>query len=142
MIQRIAAVALVLGLGLTVAGRARAETSSSGADVAASPSDQSKEPTLTARLVDAESKARKKSATVEVTVRGLKLVDPDSVGGKPAPGQGHLHYRLDEGVVIATTATKLSFHGLSSGTHAIAVVLAGNDHAPLGPSAALVVVVP
>ena len=113
------------------------------------PSDSSKhsmmgshEPKLEAKLIDAEEKAKKKSATVSVEVHGLKLVDPGAVKEKPAKGQGHLHYRLDNGPVIATTATKLSFHELTSGAHTIVVVLAANDHSPLGPTATLNVTVP
>ena len=99
-------------------------------------------PELTARLVDADKKALKKTATVEVLVRGVKLVDPDSVNAKAATGQGHLHYRLDSVAVIATTATKLSFHDLSSGTHSITVALAANDHSPLGPTQTMSLNVP
>lgn len=97
---------------------------------------------LKAALVDAEAKAKKQSATVKVEVKGLKLVDPGEAGEKAKGGQGHLHYKLDDGPVIATTATKLSFHGLKSGAHAISVMLAGNDHSPLGPSETLSVTVP
>ena len=98
--------------------------------------------TLTARLIDAENKARKKAATVEVTVKGCTLIDPATVGEKPKAGEGHLHYRVDDGPVIATTATKLSFHELTSGTHKIVVMLAANDHSPLGPQETLTVNVP
>jgi hypothetical protein len=98
--------------------------------------------TLTARLIDAENKAKKKAATVEVTVKGCALIDPATVGEKPKAGQGHLHYRVDDGPVIATTATKLSFHELTSGTHKIVVMLAANDHSPLGPQETLTVTVP
>jgi len=101
-----------------------------------------KVPSLTAVLLDPEKKALKKSLTVVVKVSGIKLVDPDSVEGKPHAGEGHLHYRLDDGPTVATTATKLSFHGLASGTHTLTVLLAANDHAPLGPSATLSVRVP
>jgi hypothetical protein len=38
--------------------------------------------------------------------------------------------------------TKLSFHELSSGEHKIVVMLAGNDHKPLGPQETLTVTVP
>lgn len=100
------------------------------------------EPSLTVTLIDADQKARKKSATVSVQVRGLKIVDPSSVNEKPTQGQGHLHYRLDGGPVIATTATKLSFHELNSGPHSFVVNLAGNDHSPLGPSQTVSVTVP
>jgi hypothetical protein len=99
-------------------------------------------PKLTAKLVDAEGKAKKQAATVEVKVSGLQLVDPASAGEMPKAGQGHLHYKVDGGPVIATTAPKLSFHDLKSGPHSITVILAGNDHAPLGPSETLSVTVP
>lgn len=99
-------------------------------------------PTLEARLVDAEKKAPKREATVTVAVAGVDIIDPATVNETARPGQGHLHYRLDGGAVIATTATKLSFHNLETGRHAIEVVLAGNDHKPLGPQQTLTVVVP
>ena len=44
--------------------------------------------------------------------------------------------------MIATTATKLSFHELTPGKHHIDVMLAGNDHKPLGPSKSLDLEVP
>jgi hypothetical protein len=98
--------------------------------------------TLTAKLVDAEKKAQQKAATVDVKVTGIKLIDPATVNEKPATGQGHLHYQVDDGPVIATTTTKLSFHGLASGPHKIVVMLAGNDHNPLGPHETLNVTIP
>lgn len=98
--------------------------------------------TLTATLVDAEKKAAQKAATVEVKVSGIKLIDPGTVNEMAKAGQGHLHYQVDDGPVIATPATKLSFHGLTSGEHKIVVVLAGNDHNPLGPQQTLTVKIP
>ena len=138
MNHRFAAAALVLALSVCLPWRAAAQNQYAGMESVA-PVTQ---PSLTANLVDADKKARMKSATVSVKVKGIKLVDPDSVGGKPRAGQGHLHYRLDEGPVIATTATKLSFHGLAPGRHVLTVLLAGNDHAPLGASAALEINIP
>ena len=101
-----------------------------------------KEPKLEAKLVDAEAKAKKMAATVEVKVRGIKLVDPAMEKEMPHKGQGHLHYRVDDGPIIATTATKLSFHELKSGPHTFTVILAANDHSPLGPQQTLNVTVP
>jgi hypothetical protein len=98
--------------------------------------------TLTATLVDAEKKAAQKAATVQVKTTGIKLIDPASVNEKPHAGQGHLHYQVDSGPIIATTATKLSFHELTSGPHKIMVALAGNDHNPLGPQQTLDVTIP
>ena len=97
---------------------------------------------LTAKLVDADAKAQKKAATVEVKVKGISLIDPAAVKEHPKAGQGHLHYQLDNGPVIATTATKLSFHELASGQHSFKVMLAANDHQPLGPEQDLSVTVP
>lgn len=97
---------------------------------------------MKAQLLDADAKAVKKEATVQVTVTGVEMTDPASVKETPAPGQGHLHYKVDDGPVIATTATKLSFHELSQGKHVFVVVLAGNDHKSLGPETTLSVTVP
>lgn len=90
-------------------------------------------PTMTAKLVDPDKKAAEAAATVEVTTSGVELVDPALSNEKPVPGQGHLHYQLDKGPIIATPSAKLSFHELPAGSHTITVILAGNDHKPLGP---------
>jgi hypothetical protein len=97
---------------------------------------------VTAHLVDPVAKAAKKEATVSVTVRGVTMVDPAEAHEQPKAGEGHLHYRLDDGPVIATTATKLSFHELASGQHKIVVQLASSDHEPVGDPAMLDVTVP
>jgi len=99
-------------------------------------------PTMTARLVDPEKKAKEKTATVEVNVGAVQLIDPAKTGEKPLRGQAHLHYRVDDGPVIATTTTKLSFHELTPGVHKITVMLAANDHSPLGPQETLTVKIP
>lgn len=98
--------------------------------------------TMTARLIDADRKAADGAATVEVTVSGVELTDPAAAKEKPVAGQGHLHYQVDKGPVVATPSAKLSFHELAPGTHTILVVLAGNDHQPLGPKQQLTVTVP
>jgi hypothetical protein len=99
-------------------------------------------PALSAALVQREQKAKAREATVQVQVAGVEMVDPASADEKPQQGQAHLHYQLDSGPIIATTATKLSFHKLSPGKHQITVVLSGNDHNPLGPKETLQVTVP
>jgi len=97
---------------------------------------------LTAKLVDPEKKAEEKAATVQVQVRGVKLIDPAVAKERPRKGQGHLHYQVDGGPVIATTSTKLSFHELTPGEHQIVVTLAANDHKPLGPQQTVSVRIP
>jgi len=98
--------------------------------------------TMTATLVDPEKKAAQKAATIEVKTTGIDLIDPGKANEMAKPGQGHLHYQVDGGPVIATPATKLSFHGLTSGKHQIVIMLAGNDHSPLGPQQTLEVTIP
>ena len=61
------------------------------------------------------------------------MIDHAKANEKPIVGQGHLHYQLDNGPVIATPTPKLSFHGLTPGVHTIVVTLTGNDHKLLGP---------
>jgi hypothetical protein len=104
--------------------------------------DKKLAPTLTAKLVDQEAKAKKKAATVEATVTGLEIIDPATVNEVAKAGQGHLHYQVDDGPIIATTVLKLSFHELTPGKHMIKVSLAGNDHKALGPEQTLNVDVP
>jgi hypothetical protein len=99
-------------------------------------------PELSAHLVDPEKKAQEQTATVEVKVEGIQLIDPAAVHDEPQRGQGHLHYQVDSGPLIATTTTKLSFHELSSGAHKITVMLVGNDHQALGPRETLTVNIP
>jgi hypothetical protein len=70
------------------------------------------------------------------------MTDPAKANKIPKAGQAHLHYQVDGGPVIATTASKLSFHGLTSGKHTIIVTLAANDHSPIGQPITLEVMVP
>jgi hypothetical protein len=128
--------ALVLGLGGLVSGQYGSNTNSQAGTMGRGTA------TLTARLVDPEKKAQQKAATVTVKVTGVRLIDPAMVNERPRAGQGHLHYQVDDGPIVATTTTKLSFHGLTPGQHKIVVMLAGNDHNPLGPQETLNVTIP
>jgi hypothetical protein len=97
---------------------------------------------FSANLIDPEKKAAEQTATIEVKVAGIQLIDPAAVHEQPQKGQGHLHYQVDTGPLIATTTTKLSFHALSPGSHKITVMLVGNDHQALGPREMLTVDIP
>jgi hypothetical protein len=97
---------------------------------------------FSAKLLDREKKAQAQEATVEVKVAGIQLMDPAAVNEQPQQGQGHLHYQVGNGPVIATTATKLSFHELNLGEQKITVMLVGNNHQPLGPQETLTVTIP
>jgi hypothetical protein len=98
--------------------------------------------TFAVKLIDPDKKAAMREATVEVTTTGVELIDPAQANQQPAPGQGHLHYQVDKGPVIATPAAKLSFHELAPGPHTFVVTLVGNDHKPIAPAQTLKVTVP
>jgi hypothetical protein len=155
---------LVLGAAVTVSAQERQAPPERASEMAL-PADQSRQaiegqipgmqdqsdqvrqtaaqaPALSATLLDREQKAKAREATVQVQVAGVEIIDPASVSDKPQQGQAHLHYQLDSGPVIATTATKLSFHELPPGKHTITVILAGNNHSPLGPKETLQVTIP
>ena len=136
MTSTISVLVLTFGFSVLVAGQYPSNSNKQAT------SKTQSESTMTATLVDAEKKAQQKAATVKVDVTGIKLIDPALANEQPKAGQGHLHYQVDDGPIIATPATKLSFHGLTSGQHKILVVLAGNDHNPLGPQQTLTVTIP
>ncbi|MBI3297960.1 MAG: hypothetical protein HYZ75_07345 [Elusimicrobia bacterium] len=100
------------------------------------------EPGLSIKLIDPDRNAHQRTATLSVQVREVQLVDPASAKETAVRGQGHLHYQVDSGPIIATTATKLSFHELTPGLHSFRVNLAGNDHLPLGLSQTVSVTIP
>ena len=133
---------LVLGINLVVGAQDKPKTAHTDMDHQTMQKATSGSVAMTAKLVDPEMKAQKKEATVTVDVKGIKLTDPAEAKEQPKAGQGHIHYQVDDGPVIATTSPKLSFHGLSSGAHKIVVMLAANDHRPLGPQETLTVTVP
>jgi len=108
----------------------------------AKPSEAGHAVEFSAKLLDREKKAQAQEATVEVKVAGIQLIDPAAVNEQPQQGQGHLHYQVGDGPVIATTATKLSFHELHMGEQKITVMLVGNNHQPLGPQETLSVIIP
>jgi hypothetical protein len=97
---------------------------------------------LEASLVDADANAQQATAVVRVEVVGADLIDPALATPGSKAIQAHLHYRVDDGPVIATPVAKLAFHDLTAGRHRIEVVLADREHKPLGPSQILEVMIP
>lgn len=100
-------------------------------------------PAFSAVLVAPEQLARQRSVMVQVTAPKMAWVEPAEAAGVAQPGQGHLHYRVDDGPIIDTANPLLTFHALSPGRHTIAVELASNDHRPVGrPIQLLTVTIP
>lgn len=96
---------------------------------------------MRAQLRDKDQNARSHAAAVEVEVQNVWLNYPD-----PVPQQGIqaavLEYQLDNCPAILTTETRLSFERLSSGEHAISIVLVGKDNRAISPRARLQVSIP
>lgn len=97
---------------------------------------------ISARLVDKTKNAANRMATVDVRVRGIRLVDPSFASQAPGSIQGHLLFQLDGGPIIATPTPRLSFRELAPGEHTISVNLADDDHMPIGLPVLLTVSVP
>lgn len=141
LILTVCALMISLSVAVAFAVAAHVEPATNESDSAAN-ATAAQASTLTAALVDPAANAKEKTATVTVQVAAVKLIDPALSNKRPTKGEGHLHYRVDDGPVIATTATKLSFHELTPGKHKIVVMLANNDHSPTGLEQTLEVTVP
>jgi Domain of unknown function (DUF4399) len=91
---------------------------------------------------------------VGVDVGDFKITD--KLGEDPVPGEGHVHYYLDSGIVPtapgkpavteentyhAEATTSYTWQGVRPGTHTFVVQLVNNDHTPLEPPATDQVVV-
>ena len=143
MIKRVAAIAMVSAMVLLLSiGAGAVEKPKLSEGIRALSPEAGSAPELSVTLNDSDHKAQAQTATVEVKVSGIQLIDPAAVHEQPQSGQGHLHYQVDNGPVVATTATKLSFHELTTGAHNITVMLVGNAHQPLGPRETLAVSIP
>jgi hypothetical protein len=121
----------------------RPEAVQAGAPIEASePALVPRPASLRVSLVDAEAQARQGAVTIAVELEGVALVDPLEAGFEPQPGRGHLEYRIDGGVAVATTATTLSFHDLPPGTHRVSIRAARSDRSALGSARELLVSIP
>ena len=136
--KRHAWTALVAAAGLILGSSVEARYGDSAKDSGAG----SGGPSIKAHLVDAKKNAAKATATVVVTAENIRLIDPSLAGKSEEGAEGHLHYQVDNGFVVATPGTKLSFHELSPGEHRISVTLADDHHNPIGSPVLLIVDVP
>jgi hypothetical protein len=132
--------------------------SSSNTNSASSPSTAQKAPASapkpTVKLVTPKA-GTKAGSTVTASVSLTNFViAPNAVGQAPRPGQGHLHFKLDEGKfdypkysgpngLIAkklgvtghyspALAPKITYKHLPKGKHVLEVYLANNNHTNVG----------
>lgn len=59
------------------------------------------------------------------------IMDPNAIGGKPAPGKGHYHVLVDGEYYDYGTSDVALVSDLSEGTHLLTVELVNNDHSEL-----------
>ena len=96
------------------------------------------------------------TVTAKVKLTGFELA-PKQVGKAPSPGQGHLHFAMDEGKFdkpkysgangelavklgvdgkySPSVAPTITYKGLPKGKHVLQVFLANNDHSEAGVDA-------
>jgi plastocyanin len=96
------------------------------------------------------------TVTARVTLSGFKLA-PQDVGKKPKPGEGHLHFKMDDGkfdhpkysgangklavklgvdgMYSPAVTPSITYRHLPAGKHKLEVYLANNDHSNTGVEA-------
>jgi hypothetical protein len=147
------AVALALG----VAGCGSSDDKSSSSNAPASSAQQTNGPKPSIAFTSPKNEARVSGAvTATVKLTNFKIA-PQAVGQAPRPGQGHLHFKMDEGKfdfpkysgkngLIAkklgvtghyspALAPSITYKNLPPGKHELEVYLANNNHTNVGPEA-------
>jgi hypothetical protein len=151
------ACALVLGIG--AAGCGSSDDKSSSSSQPASSTQQASGPKPTVKFVTPKDGATV-NGTVKATVALTNFqIAPQAVGQAPRPGQGHLHFKMDEGKydfpkysgkngLIAkklkvtghyspALAPSITYKNLPPGKHVLEVYLANNNHTNVGVEAKL-----
>jgi hypothetical protein len=147
------ACALMLG----VAGCGSSDDESSSASQPAGDTQQASAPKPTVKFVTPKDGATESgSVTATVQLSNFKIA-PQAVGQAPRPGQGHLHFKMDQGKydfpkysgangLIAkklgvtghyspALAPKITYKNLPPGEHELEVYLANNNHTNVGVEA-------
>ncbi len=120
------ATALLLAVCVLLVGPGCARNSShSGHSHAASASSQSQgvKPTL-----DIDVKVEGKTATVQIKT-DLELSEAN-IGQARKPGQGHIHFYLNDGEKQSSGLSTVNLTDLPPGKHTVKVSLHNNDHTP------------
>lgn len=123
------AVGLALALGLLVAcapstpaGEGQAQTTESEAP--ATP------PTVVLTVPAAGATVPAGTVKVAVETTGLKFVMP---GGDNVPGEGHVHFTLDDRPEVMSVEREAGLKDVEPGTHTLIAELVQNDTEPFDP---------
>ncbi|MEA2426568.1 MAG: hypothetical protein QOF37_196 [Thermoleophilaceae bacterium] len=142
-----------LAAGVAVAGCGSSSSSSSSSQSTAQKAPASA-PKPGVKLVSPKAGAKTGSTiTAKVSLTNFHIA-PNAVGQAPRPGQGHLHFKMDEGKfdypkysgpngLIAkklgvtghyspALAPKITYKHLPKGKHVLEVYLANNNHTNVG----------
>ena len=140
-------------LAIAIAGCGSDDKSDSSAQ-STTPAEQSAGPKPTVKFLTPKNESSQ-SGTVKATVKLTNFqIAPQAVGQAPRPGQGHLHFKMDEGKfdfpkysgpngLIAkklgvtghyspALAPKITYKNLPPGKHELEVYLANNNHTNVG----------
>ena len=146
--------ACALALGVAGCGSDDSKSSSSQPDTQA---QKAAAPKPTVKFLTPENEAKLGSTvTAKVQLTNFQVA-PQAVGQAPRPGQGHLHFKMDEGKfdfpkysgpngLIAkklgvtghyspALAPKITYKHLPPGKHELEVYLANNNHTNVGVEA-------
>jgi hypothetical protein len=143
-----------LAAGVAVAGCGSSSSSSSSSSQSTAEKAPANAPKPGVKLVTPKGGAKTGSTiTAKVSLTNFHIA-PNAVGQAPRPGQGHLHFKMDEGKfdypkysgpngLIAkklgvtghyspALAPKITYKHLPKGKHVLEVYLANNNHTNVG----------
>lgn len=123
----------LLGLGLVLTGcsTAPAGTTSGSTNSQSGPTDPAVTPPTIKVLAPVDGGAVKgKGLSVKVETTGLKFVMPSNT---VVPGEGHVHFTLDDQPFKMSTAPDYAFKDVAPGQHTLKAELVQNDTKSFDP---------
>ncbi len=120
------AFALVVG-AVVLAGCTTAET---GRNQPPAGSDSAAAPTLELVAPTDGGEVAAGDVAISVKTTGLKFVIPSNT---IVPGEGHVHFTLDDEPFKMSTSPDYVFEGVAPGEHTLVAELVQNDTKPFGP---------
>ena len=120
--------ALAVGATTVLSGCAKSDAKeSSGSSQNVAPATA---PTLELVAPAAGTTIAAGDVTMSVKTTGLKFVMPSNT---LVPGEGHVHFTLDDGSEMMSTSPEYVYEGVSAGEHTLTAELVQNDTKPFSP---------
>jgi hypothetical protein len=145
---------VALAAGAALLGCGSSSKTSSSASQSTTANNPASPPKPTVKLVTPKAGERTAATiTARVSLTHFQIA-PGAVGQAPRPGQGHLHFKMDEGKLdypkyagknaligkklgvnghySPALAPEITYKGLPKGKHVLEVYLANNNHTNVG----------